>query len=86
MEAVMKNPLELIEEREGRITQLKREISALRIAISLLLEDKNINEQKETEQLRQQASSRIITQPNLRPKSTSLITDVLCIQDGCAEN
>jgi hypothetical protein len=49
----MKNPLELVKEKEAQITQLKREISALRIAIPLLSEEKNNNE---TEQFHKQAS------------------------------
>ena len=33
---LLKNPLELVKEKEAQITQLRLEISALRVAISLL--------------------------------------------------
>jgi uncharacterized protein YbaR (Trm112 family) len=52
----LKNPLELVEEKEAWITQLKREISALRTVIPLLLENKQINEQQGTEQFHKRAS------------------------------
>ena len=53
---IIENHLEkpaLVEEKEAQITQLKREISALKIAIPLLFEEKDNNE---TEQLHKQAS------------------------------
>jgi hypothetical protein len=56
LKTTLKNPLELAEEKDARITQLKREISALRIAIPLLLEEKDINGQNESEQFPKQAS------------------------------
>ena len=56
MRPIIENHLEkpaLVEEKEAQITQLKREISALKIAIPLLFEEKDNNE---TEQLHKQAS------------------------------
>ena len=44
------------EEKDARITQLKREIPALRMAIPLLTEDKQICKQQETEQFHKRAN------------------------------
>jgi hypothetical protein len=44
----LKNPLELVKEKEAQITQLRLEISALRVAISLLLEEEDIKTHKES--------------------------------------
>ena len=45
---LLKNPLELVKEQEAQITQLRLEISALRVAISLLLEEEDIKAHKES--------------------------------------
>jgi hypothetical protein len=44
----LKNPLELVKEKEAPITQLRLEISGLRVAISLLLEEEDIKAHKES--------------------------------------
>ena len=51
----MKNPLELVKEKEAQITQLRLEISALRVAISLLLEEEDIKAHKASTEFCKQA-------------------------------
>jgi hypothetical protein len=51
----LKNPLELVKEKEAQITQLRLEISALRVAISLLLEEEDINAHKASTEFCKQA-------------------------------
>jgi hypothetical protein len=45
---LLKNPLELVNEKEAPITQLRLEISGLRVSISLLLEEEDIKAHKES--------------------------------------
>jgi hypothetical protein len=53
--ATLKNPLELVKEKEAQITQLKLEISALRVALPLLLEEEDGNAHKERPESDKQA-------------------------------
>jgi len=54
-EALLKNPLELVKEKEAQITLLRLEISALRVAISLLLEEEDIKAHKASTEFCKQA-------------------------------
>jgi hypothetical protein len=45
---LLKNPLELVKEKVAPITLLRLEISGLRVAISLLLEEEDIKAHKES--------------------------------------
>jgi hypothetical protein len=51
----LKDPLELVKEKEAQITQLKLEISALRVALPLLLEEDDGNAHKERPESDKQA-------------------------------
>ena len=52
---LLKNPLELVKEKEAQITQLRLEISALRVAISLLMEEEDIKAHKASTEFYKQA-------------------------------